>query len=285
MIMLLKSSRPCWLESHESIKVSSDSKTRIIFVFVLVLLVFEEALGLSSETAVLSLFVALLGAFVTAVLPYVVVSASSAKASLQCFSLIFLTRVAVAVIPALILPPALLLITVYGVVLTMCGIYIVDRHLPPNGLGLHFSNVPVQALGGLALGVVMGFTEFAILSSDMGKYLLFQSYNLTNFAIVVIVMFWFVALGEELLFRGLVQTSLERDLGNPRAALVMVSFTFAVMHLGYVTSLMKLLEIVYVYVAATIIGYSFMKTKSLFLPVVAHGIANTILFGILPYVL
>ena len=254
-------------------------------MFVLGLLVFEEALGLSSETAVLSLFVALLGAFATAILPYVVPPAFSAKASLQCFSLIFLTRVAVAVIPALILPPALLLITVYGIILVMCAVYIFDRDLSPSSLGFHFSNAPLQAVGGLALGVAMGFTEFAILSSDIGKYLLFQSYNLTNFAVVVIVMFWFVALGEELLFRGLVQTSLERDLGNSTTALVIVSFTFAIMHLGYVTSLVKLLEIVYVYAAATVIGYSFMKTKSLLLPVVAHGVANTILFGILPYVL
>lgn len=246
---------------------------------------FEEALGLSSETAVLSLFVALLGAFATAILPYVFAPAFSAKASLQCFSLIFLTRVAVAVIPALILPPALLLITVYSVILVMCAVYIVDRHLSPNNLGFHFSNAPLQAVGGLALGAVMGFTEFAILSSDIEKYLLFQGFSITDFVIVVVVMFWFVALGEELLFRGLVQTSLERDLGNSTAALVIVSFTFAVMHLGYVTSIVKLLEIVYVYAAATLIGYSFMKTKSLVLPVVAHGVANTILFGILPYVL
>jgi membrane protease YdiL (CAAX protease family) len=270
---------------HESRRGRSASKTSLIYVFVLALLVFEEALGLSSETAVISLFLALIGAFVTAILPHVFAPASSVRASLQGFSLIFLTRVAVAVIPALILPPVLLLITVYGVVLFMCAVYIVDRHLSPNSLGFHFSNAPLQAVGGLALGVVMGFTEFAILSSDIGKYVLFQSYSLSNLAAVVIVMFWFVALGEELLFRGLVQTSLERDLSNPTMALVLVSFTFAIMHLGYVTSVVKLLEIVYVYVAATVIGYSFMKTKSLFLPVVAHGVANTILFGILPYLL
>lgn len=256
-----------------------------MLAFALTLLLVEEILALFSQTAIISLLVALSGAFVTAALPYSLKSASSVKASLQCFSLIFLTRVAVAVVPALILPPVLLLMTVYGVVLVICAVYIMDRHLPPDTIGFHFSNVPVQVFGGSAFGVVMGLTEFAILSSDIKKYLLFEELSVSNFVILTIVMFWFVALGEELLFRGLVQTSLGTDTGNPTAALTIVSLTFAFMHLGYVTGLEKMLETVYVYAAATIIGYVFMKSKSLVFPVIAHGVANTILFGILPYIL
>jgi len=251
----------------------------------LALLLVEEILALFTETAIISLLFALSGALVTATLPYAFESASSVKASLQCFSLIFLTRVSMAVVPALILPPAMLLVTVYGIVLVICAVYIIDRRLPPDTIGFHFSNIPTQVFGGLALGVVMGFTEFAILSSDIKKYLLFQGFSTSNFVTLVIVMFWFVALGEELLFRGLAQASLERDIGNPTVALTIVSMIFAVMHLGYVTGLEKVLEIAYVYAAATVIGYSFMKTKSLMLPVIAHGVANTILFGILPYLL
>lgn len=254
-------------------------------MLVLVLLLVEESFGQFRDTALLSLVVALLGAFLTAILPYAVESASSVKASLQCFSLVFLTRVAVAVVPAIFLPPALLLVTVYGVVLITCALYIADKHLPVGSLGFHFSNASFQALGGLILGVVMGFTEFAILRSDITRYLLFQQFNISNFVVLAVVMFWFVALGEELLFRGLAQTSLERDLKNPVLALMIVSATFAMMHLGYVTSPGKILEIIYVYAAATVIGYVFLKSRSLVFPIVAHGVANTILFGILPYVL
>ena len=260
-----------------------------MLAFILVLL-FVEVLGSFADTAIFSLAVALLGAFVAATLPYVVESASSLKASLQSFSLIFLTRVAVAVVPTLIIlgepvPPALLLVTVYGVVLVICLFYILDRRLSPVPLGFYFSNVAVQVFGGLALGVVMGLTEFAILSSDIKRYLLFQVFSVSNLVVVVIVMFLFVALGEELLFRGLAQTSLQKDIGNPLTALTIVSLAFAVMHLGYVTGPEKFLELVYVYVAATIIGYVFMKSKSLVFPVIAHGVANTILFGILPFML
>lgn len=265
-------------------KTILSRKTETILTFILVLL-FVEVLGLFADTAIFSLVVALVGAFVAATLPYVADFASSLKASLQCFSLIFLTRVAVAVVPALILPPDLLLMTVYGVVLAICVFYILDRHLSPAMLGFRFSGFPVQVFGGLGLGVVMGFTEFAILSSDIKRYLLFEVFSVSNFVVVVIVMFLFVAFGEELLFRGLAQTSLQKDIGSPLTALTIVSLAFAVMHLGYVTGPEKILEIVYVFVAATIIGYVFMKSRSLVFPVIAHGVANTILFGILPYVL
>lgn len=261
--------------------------TIAILVFALVFLLAEEILGLSKDTAIFSIVVALLGAFLTAILPYAANFASSVKASLQCFSLIFLTRVTVAVVPALILPPSLLLVTLYGVVLVSCALYIMDKRLLPRSLGFHFPSGRAfffQSSGGLIFGVIMGFMEFAILSSDMERYLLFQQITIPNFVLLMAVMFWFVALGEELLFRGLAQTALERDLKNPVLALSIVSATFAVMHLGYVTSPMKMLEIVYVYLAATVIGYGFMKSRSLLFPVIAHGVANTLLFGVLPYI-
>lgn len=244
----------------------------------------EEILAVYADRVV-SLFLAFLGAFVTAVLPYVAKWASSVKASLQCFSLIFLTRVAVAVVPALILTPPLLLITVYSIILMVCVVYIVDRRLPAGSIGFHHSGVLSHALGGAALGGVMGLTEFAILYSDMNKYLLFQAFSVSNFIYTTLIMFLFVAFGEELLFRGLAQTSLENETQSPTATILIISSTFAIMHLGYVTGLMKALEIVYVFAAATIIGYVFLKTKSLVFPVVAHGVANAILFGILPYLL
>lgn len=269
---------------YDQKKDSLELNTKIILIFSLALLLVAESLAVFID-AVLGLFVSFLGAFVAATLPYVVRWAAPAKASLQCFSLIFLTRVAIVVVPALILSSPLLLITVYGVVLVVCVVYIAERGLTANGLGFRFSNVSFQIFGGLALGVAMGVMEFLILSSDMKNYLLFQEGSITNLVYVALIMFLFVALGEELLFRGLVQTSFEKEIGNPFMAMIVVSLIFAIMHLGYVTSQLKILEIAYVFVAATAIGYAFMKTKSLVLPLIAHGTANTILFGILPYIL
>jgi len=253
-------------------------------MFPLTLLLVEEILGVYID-AILGLFVSFLGAFVTAMLPYAIKWAASSRASLQCFSLIFLTRLAVAVVPTLTLPPPSLLITVYSVVLVACAVYIAERGLAATSFGFRFSNLSLQLFGGLALGMAMGVTEYAILSSDMKTYLLFPIFSIANLFSVTIIMFLFVALGEELLFRGLAQTSLEKELGNPIMAMMIVSLVFAIMHLGYVTSPEKTLELVYVFGASTFIGYSFMKTRSLIIPLIAHGIANTILFGILPYLL
>jgi len=271
-------------ELHERTTWLYESKINILLVLALALLLGEEVLTVYID-AILGLVVSFLAAFVTATLPYALKWAAPMKSSLQCFSLIFLSRVAVAVVPAFFLPPPFLLLIVYTVVLLVCMVYIVERSLPTDSFGFRFSNVSFQIVGGLALGTVMGVTEFAILSSDIETYLLFQAFSIENFVYVTLIMFLFVAFGEELLFRGLVQTSLERETGSSFKATLIVSLSFAILHLGYVTSLVKILEILYVFIAATAIGYTFMKTKSLLLPFIAHGIANTILFGILPYFL
>lgn len=253
-----------------------------LLAFAMVLLLVEEALAVFIDP-LLSLFISLLGAFATAAFPYALKWAASAKTSFQCFSLIFLTRVAVAVVPALFLSPPLLLMTIYGVVLVICVVYIVDKGLTLNSLGFRLSNSVFQIAGGLALGAVMGVAEFTILASDIETYQIFQEFTVVNFVQVTIIMFLFVALAEELIFRGLAQSSFEKELGNPLMAMIAVSLIFAIMHLGYVTSFAKISEIVYVFTAATVVGYAFMKTRSLILPLIAHGMANTILFGILPY--
>jgi len=255
-----------------------------LFAFALFLLVVEEIV-MSFVDPILGLLLSFVGAIGVVVVPYVVKSGQAVRVAMQCFSLLFLSRVAMTVVPALILSPPVLLVVVYSVYLLICVVYIVEQHLPLKDVGFKSSSVDGQVFGGLALGVAMGVVEFAILGPDIGKYLLFSQFSAAALSYVVVVMFSFVGFSEELLFRGLVQTSLEKMFARPLMSVVLVSLLFAIMHVAYVTSLVKTLELVYVFVAATAIGYSFMKTRSLLLPVIAHGTANTILFGILPYML
>lgn len=234
---------------------------------------------------ILGLLISFVGAIGVAVVPYVVESGQAVRMAMQCFSLLFLSRVAMTVVPALMLSPPVLLVVVYSVYLLICAVYIRERRLSLKVVGFQASSVPYQVFGGLALGVMMGVVEFAILNPDIYRYLLFSEFTSAALSYVILIMFFFVAFGEELLFRGLVQTSLDKMFGNPLTAVIAVSFLFAIMHVAYVTSLEKSLELIYVFAASTAIGYSFMKTRSLILPVIAHGTANTILFGILPYTL
>jgi len=254
----------------------------VLVAFALVLLVVEEVVTAYVDP-VLGLLISFFGAIGVAVVPYVVKSGQAVRVAMQCFSLLFLTRVAMTVVPALILSPPMLLLVVYSVYLLICAVYIVERRLPLKGVGFQVSNFSYQVFGGLALGVAMGLVEFVILNPDIYRYLLFAEFSPLTLSNVILIMFFFVGVGEELLFRGLVQTSLERVFANPFTSVIVVSSLFAVMHVAYVTSLGKTLELIYVFAASTVIGYSFMKTRSLVLPVIAHGTANTILFGILPY--
>jgi len=262
----------------------SENRGTFPFAFALLLLVIEEVV-MAFVDPILGLLISFVGAFVVVVLPYVVGSGQAVRGAMQCFSLLFLSRVAMTVVPALILSPSMLIVVVYGVYLSICAVYVAEKRLPLKDVGFRASSIRGQILGGLALGVTMGVVEFAILNPDISKYLLFGEFSPATVSYVLVVMFLFVGLGEELLFRGLVQTSFEKVFARPLTSVVIVSFLFAMMHAAYVTSLVTTLELVYVFVAATVIGYSFMKTRSLLLPVIAHGTANTILFGILPYML
>ena len=259
-------------------------KGNVPFAFALLLLVVEEVITAYVDP-ILGLLLSFVGAIGVVVASYVVKSGQAVDVAAERFSLLFLSRVAMTVVPALILSPSILLLVVYSVYVSICAVYVVERHLPLKDIGFRASSVFPQVFGGLALGVTMGVVEFAILNPDIERYLLFKEFNVATLFYVIVIMFFFVAFSEELLFRGLVQTSLGEVFTNPFTPVILVSSLFAIMHVAYVTSLEKILELVYVFAASTAIGYSFMKTRSLILPVIAHGTANTILFGILPYML
>ncbi len=93
-------------------------------------------------------------------------------------------------------------------------------------------------------------------------------------------MLLFVGIGEELLFRGLIQQDLIGAFGW-KWGLVGASLIFAVMHLTW----RSIPELGFVFLAGLILGFLYWKTQSLVAPIVAHGINNVILVSVLPYLL
>ena len=91
-------------------------------------------------------------------------------------------------------------------------------------------------------------------------------------------MFVFVGLGEELLFRGLVQRDLTKALGW-KWGVILASLIFAVMHLTW----RSIPEVVFVFFVGLLLGYLYYKTKSLVAPIVSHGTGNVILVAVMPY--
>jgi membrane protease YdiL (CAAX protease family) len=82
---------------------------------------------------------------------------------------------------------------------------------------------------------------------------------------------------EELLFRGILQRVVERVLGY-RWSILYVSVLFGVLHIGHRSALDVVL------VSAIGVGFAIarQRTQSLLGPVLAHGIANTMLFVVVP---
>lgn len=95
-----------------------------------------------------------------------------------------------------------------------------------------------------------------------------------------IVMFFFIGLVEEMIFRSILQQRLEEKIGLTKGLLI-ASMLFGAMHSGY----SNYYEILFATFAGLAIGYGFQKTRSLPFAVIVNGVNNIILYGILPFIL
>jgi len=88
---------------------------------------------------------------------------------------------------------------------------------------------------------------------------------LVNLVIIAILP----AIGEELLFRGVVQRELVKIIDNPHVAIVLASVIFSAVHMQIQGFLPKL-------VIGLILGYAYYWTKSLWVPMLLHFVNNSI---------
>jgi len=148
------------------------------------------------------------------------------------------------------------------------------QRLSISRVGLVWGNIPIQvliAVTGLFTGIVEYFilkpapiiVQFTPLLVIGGGFILILS---TGFA-------------EELLFRGIIQNNANRAIG-PGFALLYTSLIFATMHMGWLSPI----DWIFVFFVGLFYGYCFMKTESIFGISIAHGLSNTILFLIMPFV-
>jgi hypothetical protein len=127
---------------------------------------------------------------------------------------------------------------------------------------------------GLGLGALLGFIEYQILRPER----LIPDLSMGSLLLLAVVMFLFVGLGEELLFRYLLQDRLKTATGM-LAAILLSSFVFAIMHSGYGNAY----YLVYVFFIGLIFGISYERTRSLLFVTVLHGAINFFLFSVFPY--
>jgi len=170
-----------------------------------------------------------------------------------------------------------LLPAVYSIIIALSLLHIYQNKLSLKYIfGFRKEKLLLYTLACLAIGAVLGTMEYFILRPAPA----FPTFEIKYLLRDMIYMFLFVGLGEELLFRGLLQIDLMKVFGV-KGGLILASLMFAIMHLTW----RSLPELGFVFIAGLILGFLYWKTKNLVLPIIIHGINNVMLVAVLPYIL
>ncbi len=199
------------------------------------------------------------------------------NACVESLALVPLYVLFTASLPWFFLQQEYLLPSVYACVLGLCFFHIHQTGLdwkellgdfPPKGKLVTYLTL------GTGIGIFTGLVEFLVLRitpSHMG-------FSIQELAQNLFYMLFFVGLGEELLFRGLIQRNLSRLFGW-KWGIFSASALFSIMHLTW----RSVPELFFVFIAGLVFGGLYIRTKSLFLPVLVHGVNNTVLVSVYPY--
>lgn len=119
-----------------------------------------------------------------------------------------------------------------------------------------------ESLGGLADFMKDMEAKAAQLTTAMTS-------NLTpgSFLLVFVVVAVIPAIGEEFVFRGLIQTELQRALGNPHVAIWVGAAIFSAFHMQFFGFFPRLL-------IGALLGYLYLWSGSLWYPVLGHFLNN-----------
>ena len=179
-------------------------------------------------------------------------------------------------LPWFFLSQELLLPAVYTAVLALCGWHIYRKNINLKDIGFRHEKLLLHLLIGVMVGIPLGVGEYFIITPTAA----FPTFEIKYLLRDLIYMVCFVGLGEELLFRGLVQRDMVNLFGW-RWGLFGASLMFGVMHLVW----RSVPEFFFTFGAGLLFGFLYYKTKSLTAPIIAHGIGNTVLVAIMPYLI
>jgi membrane protease YdiL (CAAX protease family) len=156
------------------------------------------------------------------------------------------------------------------------SLYLIIKHqmFTKKQLGIRFKMFGLYAILGLVLGIALAEGEYRIITTEY----MIPDLSIVNIIGLSIVMIFFVALIEELIFRSILQTRLEESFGM-LPGLIVTSILFGIMHSGYGNPY----EILLTAGVGLLLGYLFQRTRNLPFIVMTHGFTNIFLFGIIPH--
>jgi membrane protease YdiL (CAAX protease family) len=148
--------------------------------------------------------------------------------------------------------------------------------------GLSLKDVGLTLKGSAKLQVLIAATGF--LSGIIEFFILKPAPLIEQFTPALLIGAFFIllistGLAEELLFRGILQNNVTKTFGAA-FGLIYTSLVFTTMHIGWI----YFADLVFVFSVAMFYGYCLIKTKSIVGITVAHGISNSMLFLVMPFV-
>lgn len=167
-----------------------------------------------------------------------------------------------------------LLPAVYSIILALCFWHVLEKNLSLTKMGFVSDRFVKFVIAGVFVGTFTGTVEYVILKPEPT----YPTFSIPHLLTDYIYMTFFVGIGEEMLFRGIIQTDLQRALGK-RNGLLLASYLFGIMHMRWRSPM----ELVFATLSGYLLGYIYNRTNSLVMPISLHGINNTVLVGILPY--
>lgn len=203
-------------------------------------------------------------------------SEDAVTASVETLTLVPLYILFASSLPWFFLSQDYLLPAVYTCILGLCLLHIYQKGLSIREIfGLPDKRkVAPYVLFGL-VGIPLSMVEYLILRP--APY--YPEFTVKYFLVNMFYMVFFVGLGEELLFRGLIQRNLAALFGW-KWALFGASLLFSIMHLTW----RSVPELFFVFVAGIVFGIFYIRTGSLLSSVMIHGVNNAFLVAVYPSV-
>lgn len=197
------------------------------------------------------------------------------KNILQGLTLIILLRVVNLSTPQFFTTDIIQYSIIYGIMFIPVYYIIKSQQIPSKELGIYFKKLYIYLPIAIIIGTIMAIIEYKILNPAA----LIEKFRLSDIISLIVVMFIFIGAVEEIIFRSILQTRLEK-IFNIKYSIIISGGIFGIMHASYGI----LGEILFASVFGIILGYVFYKTRSLPFIVSIHGITNIILF-VLPIIL
>jgi membrane protease YdiL (CAAX protease family) len=198
---------------------------------------------------------------------------SEIKNVFQSLLLLLLLRIVNISMPQFFTTPLLSYPFIYGIMFLPIYLIITNQQISQKEMGMDFRRLNIYLPTALLIGTAAALLERHILNPTS----LIENINTSNLLLISIVMFVFIGAVEELIFRSILQTRLEKVLGL-NSGVILSGSLYGIMHSSYGI----INEILFAVVFGIVLGYIFQRTKSFPLILIIHGTANVLLFGILP---